>query len=175
MKLRYLSIPKFIITTVFLLFVWMLMSGVTDIGRWDEWSIGIAASAIVAALTSTMLIQGQAKEIMNVRRWIRAIAYIPFYTHAEIKSHIDVIKRILNPAMPINPGIVSVPYEVDTDFGITAVAGSITNTPGTVTMEVDQERKRFYVHWIDVTSPDEKVCYQQVAEAFDIRLKRIFG
>lgn len=173
--MRSRSISKFIITTVFLLVVWMLMSGVTDIGRWDEWSVGIAMSAVVAALTSTMLIQGQAKEIMNVRRWIRAIAYIPFYTHAEIKSHIDVIKRILNPAMPINPGIVSVPYEVDTDFGITAVAGSITNTPGTVTMEVDQDRKRFYVHWIDVTSPDETVCYQQVAEAFDVRLKRIFG
>ena len=173
--MRSFSFSKFAITTIFLFVVWVLMSGVTDLGRWDEWSIGIAMSALIAAFTSTMLIQGSIKEILSARRWIRAIAYIPFYVHAEVKSHIDVIRRILHPAMPINPGIVSVPYEVETDFGITAVACSITNTPGTVTIDVDKERKRFYVHWIDVTSPDETVCYQQVAEAFDKRLRSIFG
>ncbi len=169
------SFSKFIITTVFLFVIWVLMSGVMELGRWDEWSIGLTMSALIAAFTSSMLIRGPAKEILSGRRWIRAIAYIPFYAHAEVKSHIDVIKRILNPAMPINPGIVSVPYEVETDFGITTVACSITNTPGTVTIDVDEDRKRFYVHWIDVTSSDETVCYQQVAEAFDKRLRSIFG
>ena len=173
--MRSLSFSRFIFTTILLLIVWTLMSGVMELGRWDEWSIGLAMSALIAAFTSTMLIQGSAKDILSPQKWIRAIAYIPFYTHAEIKSHIDVIKRILNPAMPINPGIVSVPYEVETDFGITTVACSITNTPGTVTIDVDENRKRFYVHWIDVTSPDETVCYQQIAEAFDKRLRRIFG
>lgn len=170
------SPSKFFVTTVFLLVIWLLISGVWESSRWDEWGVGIAMSAMIAAFTSNLLIKSPVTQVLDVRRWLRGIAYLfYYYFYAEVKSHIDVICRILHPAMPINPGIVSVPYQAETDFGLTCVSCSITNTPGTVTIEVDKDRKRFFVHWIDVKSPDESVCYREVAEGFDKRLKEIFG
>ena len=87
----------------------------------------------------------------------------------------DVIYRILHPTMPIRPGIVSMPYEVKTDFGLTALACSITNTPGTVSVDVDESKRKLFVHWINVVSPEELACYSEVARAFDQRLKGVFG
>lgn len=61
-----------------------------------------------------------------------------------ILSNIDVVKRVLNPAMPINPRMIRFKTNLQTDIGKTVLANSITLTPGTVTVGVDGSE--FLVH-----------------------------
>ena len=73
-----------------------------------------------------------------------------------IKANWDVAKRALNPKLPVNPGIVKVPVNLKSEYGLSTLANSITLTPGTITMDVVDQNKQtyFYIHWIDVATED---------------------
>lgn len=165
-------ILSFIATFILLFTIFLIVS--VSVSPMDV-ALGLVTSAIVAAFTSTILIEKAPKKAFSVVRWAWAITYFLYYFLViEPKCHLDVIKRILHPKMPIKPGIVRVPYNVESDYAITAVACSITNTPGTVVIDVDEEGKRYYVHWIDVKTTDPKGCYQMISEAFEKYVRRIF-
>ena len=69
----------------------------------------------------------------------QVIKYIPytFWLVVEIfKSNIDVIKRILNPKLPVSPQWVTIQTTQDSDFSKVIYANSITLTPGTISMDV---------------------------------------
>ena len=56
-----------------------------------------------------------------------------------IKSNIAVVKLVWHPTMPISPTVVRVKANQSTDLGKIVFANSITLTPGTVSMEVDDD------------------------------------
>ncbi len=125
----------------------------------QELVIGGIVSALVAALTNELFTENPGS-IFNPVRWIYLIAYIPAYIWEEIKAHLNVAFRILNPSLSISPSIVELPSEFESEdrVGLTALANSITMTPGTLTVEIDEEEPRLFVHWItagDETSPEE--------------------
>jgi len=56
--------------------------------------------------------------------------------------------------MPIEPDVVEVPLRVQSDLAITTIANSITLTPGTLTMDYNDERNALYVHGITGTNKE---------------------
>ncbi len=135
---------------------------------------GIIVSVIGGLLFSEILVKNASKSLDPLRLG-RLIMYALYYFFvAEVQTHVDVIKRILNPKMPINPGIVRVPYRVSTDYGIVSVANSVTNTPGTVIVDIDEEKKFFYVHWIDVATQEPEKCRKAICETFEKYLSKVF-
>ncbi len=164
---------RFFLVFFVLFTIWFLLVGVV---RLDELIVGFVASLMVAIFTSNLMIYGSLKEKFNFKKWFWILFYFLYYWfYAEVKAHMDVIKRILHPKMPIKPGIVEVPYTMKTDCGIVCVANSITNTPGTVTVEVDGNKKCYYVHWIWVVSPQPEVCYKEIISGFEKYTRRFFG
>jgi multicomponent Na+:H+ antiporter subunit E len=72
--------------------------------------------------------------------FFRFIKYIPygFWLVIEIlKSNIDVCKRILNPRLPISPRWVTIKSSQTSEFGEIVYANSITLTPGTISIDVN--------------------------------------
>lgn len=137
--------------------------------------MGGLASLIVALFVADILVTKDPAKIFDVRRWCWALAYaLRYFTIEEFKAHYDVIKRILHPKMPIRPGIVRVPYNLETDHGIVAVANSVTNTPGTVIVDLKTGSKHYYIHWIDVVSRDEKVCFDEIMRGLEKYSRKIF-
>ena len=58
-------------------------------------------------------------------------------------------------------GIVRFNPSLTTDAGRTFLANSITLTPGTLTLDIDETTGDFYVHWINVKDPSptaDDVC-----------------
>ena len=53
-------------------------------------------------------------------------------------ANLDVCRRILDPKLPISPVIIKVPCSQSDDLGRVIYANSITLTPGTVSLEVDE-------------------------------------
>ncbi|MAT96276.1 MAG: hypothetical protein CL608_03965 [Anaerolineaceae bacterium] len=87
-------------------------------------------------------------------------------------SGIQVARIVLNPSLPINPGIVAIPSQCVTDLGVALSAHAITLTPGELVVEID-EAGIMYTHMLDASNPDE-----MVAEAQQMRrdlLSRIFA
>ena len=163
---------KLIVTFVFLFLAWIVLTASLNV---QELLVGAICAGFVAAISYKLLIKGRLRNKFEPKRWAYGIAYFPAYVWAEIKSHADVIYRILHPKMPIKPGIVKVPTDLKTDFGITGLANSITMTPGTLSVEVDEEKSCLYVHWINAKTTEPKETKNAIAAPFERYLRRIFG
>ncbi|KUO40993.1 MAG: hypothetical protein AVW06_04765 [Hadesarchaea archaeon DG-33-1] len=167
-----MSIPKLTIVFICLWLAWVGLTGSLDA---QELAVGAICSAFVTALSYELLFRGTMREKFQAKRWGYFLAYVPAYIWAELKAHADVIYRILHPHMPIKPGIVCVPTELRTDFGITGLANAITMTPGTLSVEVDEEKPCLYVHWINVEGVEPERTKAAIAKPFERFLTKVFG
>ena len=71
-----------------------------------------------------------------------------------LKANVDVIKRIMTfRRSAISPQLFEVPVTLNTDLGRVIYANSITLTPGTVSVELDQEK--ILVHALTHEAADE--------------------
>lgn len=123
---------------------------------WVLWSIfeiatGIFLSLVVALIANKVLFQKRNYRMLNPLRWVIFLVYLigPFFW-AMAKANIDVAYRVITGK--INPGIVKISPGLKTDFGITLLADSITLTPGTLTVDIDEKNNDLYIHWISVTT-----------------------
>jgi len=160
------------VTFVCLWLAWIALTGSLDP---QELGVGAIVAAFVAMVSYELLFHGKMREKFELKRWGYALAYLPAYIWAELKAHASVIYLILHPRMPIKPGIVRVPTELRSDFGITGLANAITMTPGTLSVEVGKEESCLYVHWIDVKAVEPEQTSKQIAWPFERFLRRIFG
>ncbi len=135
---------------------------------------GAIVAIIIGSLAGTVVVKNPGKAF-DPRRIFYMIKYTVWYfLVAETKAHLDLIKRALSPRMPLNPGIVRVPYSVETDYAMTLIANSITNTPGTVVVDIDPGRKIFYVHWIDAKTTEPEEARREISSTFEEYARKIF-
>lgn len=140
---------------------------------WSGLIAGVFASLIVAVLFNEVFVKEHTRAI-NPLRYFWFLVYIPVFAFYCILANIDVVYRAIHPEMPINPGIVKIRTTLDSNSGITALANSITLTPGTLTVDVDAEEKILYVHWINVETTDVEAASEKIAGRFEGLLRRIF-
>lgn len=133
-----------------------------DIGLWSQSELiaGAVLSFLVALASFRLLWERGGWRLLNPLRWVLFLFYLvgPFFL-AMAKANLDVAYRVITGR--INPGIVRFNPGLRTEAGRTMLANSITLTPGTLTLEVDEGTGDFYVHWINVVNVDpkpEEVC-----------------
>ena len=143
-------------------------------GGWDGQGIlvGLAAAVLVAFVFPEALAE-QPSRLIDPRRWFWLICYIPVFAYYCIKANLQVVYLVLHPRMPIKPGIVRVRTKLRSSAGITALANSIPLTPGTLTVDADEQEGVLYVHWISVETTDDEEATQAIVKRFEGFLKRI--
>jgi len=153
----------------FLFGLWILLTGINDR---QEILAGILLTCLISTLfwRSTEL-WGEIN--INPKAILYALIYPFVFGEELIKSNFDVARRVLSPSLPINPGIVKVKTNLKSRLGRIILANSITLTPGTLTVETKDEN--FYIHWIDVSSPDIEEASHQIVQKFEKYLEVIFG
>ena len=133
---------------------------------------GLAASIVVALLFHEILPKEHHVFVSPIRIfWF--LVYVPVFFYYVIIANLDVVYRALHPKMPINPGIVKIKTELKTESGITALANSITLTPGTLTVDLTDDGF-LYIHWINVKSTETEEATKHIAQKFEWFLKKIF-
>jgi len=154
--------------------VWVFLTWPFADGRIDIQVViaGLIASLIVAILFHEILPQEHTVFISPIRIFW-AVVYIPVFFYYVIIANFDVVYRALHPRMPINPGIVKIKTNLKTQSGITALANSITLTPGTLTVDLTDDGF-LYVHWINVKSDDVEEATDFIARRFEWFLQKIF-
>jgi multicomponent Na+:H+ antiporter subunit E len=141
---------KFLITTVVAYIVYLLLTiGSGTVGLWSsaELIIGAVLAVVVGALLKNRFI-GSDLRMLNPRRWLTFIVYLFPFFWAMAKANIDVAYRVITGR--INPAILKIDPKLDRDLAVTMLATSITLTPGTLSVDVDEETNELYVHWINI-------------------------
>ena len=90
-----------------------------------------------------------------------------------IKSNLDVARRVISPKLPINPGIVEVKTKLQSKIARVILADSITLTPGTFTIEIEDDS--LFIHCIDVQSTDLEKNTQLIVEKFEKYSEVMYG
>lgn len=80
--------------------------------------------------------------------------YLPWLLKEILKANISVIKACLRADLNINPALVKVKTVCETDLAKTLFANSITLTPGTVTIEVEQGRMLVHALFEEDAGPE---------------------
>lgn len=174
-----MSAGKILITFILLWVIWIFFTGINPypltMGAAQEMIIGAICAALVAGLSYDLVFEKPASEKINPRKWAYMIAYIPAYIWAEIKAHLNVAYRVLHPKLPMKPAILRLPTDLRTDVGVTALANSITMTPGTLSVEINEEKPELYIHWISAGTLDSDVAREEVGKPFERFLKGGLG
>lgn len=87
-------------------------------------------------------------------------------------ANLDVARRVLSIKIPLNPGIVKVKTDLKSDFGKLTLANSITLTPGTLSIDVEDDY--IYIHTIDVKGKTESENQANISGPFEKILGGIF-
>ncbi len=133
----------------------VLTAGSGEILLWspEELIAGIIIATIVGYLTRNILGE-KFSYFFHPKRWLLLLVYAigPLF-FAMARANLDVAYRVITGK--IRPGIVKISPGLTRDESKTLLANSITLTPGTFTLEID-DKGNFYVHWIYVPKGKEK-------------------
>ncbi len=135
--------------------------------------IGLVTGFTSALVVSDLLVSKPGK-VLSIKRILKGFLFIIYYLFViEPKCHLNVSAMILG-LKKYKPDIVSVPYDYSSEYSIAAAANSITNTPGTVVVDVDEENKIYYVHWLEAYTREPNTIRKVILGSYDEWIKEIF-
>lgn len=98
--------------------------------------------------------------------------YLAILAYDVIASGIQMVRLVLDPTLPVKPGIAAIPSQCESELGTALSAHAITLAPGEMVVEID-EKGVMFTSCLDVTRAEE-----YAAEAQKMRkdlLQKIFN
>jgi multicomponent Na+:H+ antiporter subunit E len=100
-------------------------------------TLGALSILVVLGLCSRMKIFDS--ETVPYRHVFSTLRYLVWLSKEIVKANVQVVKSVLSPDMEVSPTMVKIPAKDMTDLGATMFANSITLTPGTVSLAIDDD------------------------------------
>ena len=137
-------------------------------------SFGLAnlVFGFVLGMGALYLIREQVGSLGYFQRAGRVLSLAWLFLYELVLSAWKVAVLVMSPKMDLKPGIFAYPLKVDRDFEITLLANLITLTPGTLSVDVSDDRSVLYVHAIDCSDPDS--TRQDIAKGFERKIMEAF-
>lgn len=88
-------------------------------------------------------------------------------------SAVTVARLVLTPGLKFRSGIIAIPLDTRSDLQITLFANLISLTPGTLSLDVSDDRRTLYVHAMDTVNPEadkrsmKQAFEKNIAEALE--------
>ncbi len=101
----------------------------------------------------------------------KLIAFFFFFLWELFKANLQVAYEVVTPKYGMKPGIVKVPLTIQSNLGITFLANMISLTPGTLSLDVSNDKKVLYVHAMYVTDKEEFI--DSIKNGFEKRILEI--
>jgi len=103
----------------------------------------------------------------------KSLGYLFVFLSELIKANLEVVKIVLSRELKMTPGIIAYKLDVKTDAGITLLANSITLTPGTLSIDLSEDRKTLYIHALHMEDADE--LEESIRSSLETYTKEILG
>lgn len=108
------------------------------------------------------------------RRLRRILSLALLFGFELVMSAIKVALLVVRPDMhrTLTPGVIAFPLSVKRDVEITILANLVTLTPGTLSVDVSENRQHLFIHVLDMKDRDEVV--RGIAQGFERKVAEIF-
>lgn len=98
----------------------------------------------------------------------KLVTFIFFMLWEIIKANFQAVRDSLYPKSKLSPAIVKYPLEAESDVEITLLANLVSLTPGTLIMDVSDDKKVMYIHVLHLEN--KEVFIEEVRNKFEKRL-----
>jgi multicomponent Na+:H+ antiporter subunit E len=162
------NLTRVILTAVYLWFGWLLFSWSVEPA---SLIIGAVFSAGIALLTYPVFIEhDEAERRSHVPRVRYLLLYLLLLIFQMYVASFKVLWQVVRGR--INPGVVHFRTRLRSDIARVALTNSITLTPGTITLLLDDDH--LIVHWLDARTTHSRYAWNLVARPFESLLRRIW-
>lgn len=124
------------------------------------------------AWVGLLLIRDQSGMTRYMSRTWQAAGLAVLFLVELIKSSWAIALMVAQPRLNLAPGIVSYPLQVRSDVEITLLANLITLTPGTLSVDVSEDRSVLFIHAVDCSDPDQ--MRKDIANGFERKIIEVF-
>lgn len=147
----------FVLTGLFAFIIYLVLTaGSGDVGLWSapELLTGLLLAALVGAVAREFFCRHRNYRMLNPIRLLLLLVYacVPFFIEMTM-ANLNVAYRVITGK--IRPGIMRVSSGMKTDLGVTLLADSITLTPGTLSVDLDEETNDLFIHIINMEEGEE--------------------
>ncbi len=130
--------------------------------------IGYGVGYVILAL----LAKGGVMPSTLASRTAHAVALSAFFAWELLLANGRVALDVLRPRTAIRPAVVAIPLDVTSDGEILLLSMLINITPGSVTIDLSDDRRTLYVHVMHMTSAE--ASRREIKEGFERRVKLLF-
>lgn len=148
---------------ILLAMVWSLLTG--DLG------VANFVFGFILGFLIVWMISLESKDTKYIHFVPNVIGFIFFFIYQLIKANLEVAYEVATPNMRMKPGIVQVPLDAKTDLEITFLANVLALTPGSLSLDVSDDKKYLYVHAIYVK--DKEKYINNIKNGFEKRILNI--
>ena len=152
------------ILNVIFAFLWVAVTGVATVLN--------LAFGFFLSMAALWIVRGEMAEQDYWRRVRSGLSLLVLFLKELALSAYKVAVMVFSPRLDLKPGIFAFPLTVTRDFEITLLANLITLTPGTLSVDVSDDRKTLYVHAIDCSDPDG--ARRDIADGFERKILETF-
>jgi multicomponent K+:H+ antiporter subunit E len=164
-----MSAPRWLpqpLMSLSLLAIWLLLQ--------NDISAGHIVLGAVFALLIPLVTAPFWEEPATVRAWLPGVRFGLIVLWDIVVANVQVAGLILfRRPRSLTPQFLIIPLNIESPYAIAILAGTITMTPGTVSADLDPERRHLLVHGLSVDDPDEMIA--TIKQRYEAPLKEIFG
>jgi multicomponent K+:H+ antiporter subunit E len=109
-----------------------------------------------------------------IRRPLVAVRFALIVFWDIVVANVIVARLILfRQPESLRPQFLVIPLEIRSPYAIAILAGTITMTPGTLSADLDRERRHLLVHSVDEGDPEGAIL--TIKRRYEAPLREIFG
>lgn len=82
------------------------------------------------------------------------LGFVGHYLVDLVRANLRVAYDVVTPPFHMQPSIIAVPLDARTDLEITLVSNLVTMTPGTLTVDISEDRRTLYIHAMFAADPE---------------------
>ena len=101
----------------------------------------------------------------------KVIGLIIFFAKELLVSNLRVLWDVITPKHISRPGIIGIPLDARTDMEIMLVANLISLTPGTLSLDLSEDRRVLYIHVMFLDDIEE--TRQQIKQGLERRVLEV--
>ena len=153
------------VLTLVLWGIWLLLN--------NTLSAGHVVLGLVFAIFIPWLTSGFWPEKVRMKAPLTLLKFLLIVLWDILVANMAVAKLILGRNKNLKPGFFYIDLDIQTPLGISLLANTISLTPGTVSCDLTEDRKRLLVHALHIE--DISTAVKEIKERYETPLKEVFA
>ncbi|MDR0229245.1 MAG: Na+/H+ antiporter subunit E [Flavobacteriaceae bacterium] len=156
---------KFFLLNLLLMFVWVALTGQLN---YSNFIFGSVAGFFILWMLTRRSVNADKEYFYRVPK---ILIFVLYFLYDMMEANLRVAIDVMTPNYHTTPGIIKYPLDAKTDFEITMLTNIIALTPGTMVIDIADDKSYVYIHTMYLT--DKKKFIKNLKARTETKLLEI--